>query len=185
MKNFILAMLTLCLCTCLHAQNKIRLAPGVNCFVWNENTKNKPDSVPCGGFVDEAVKFSVRNIDVCDELKNITEAAFIMWEGYLQIPKTDDYRFTLVSNEGHCFNIKIFLNNKPLFTRNYNDSETLTAQAKIKRGFVKIRIYFNPFRRVRGHGYPPWFDLKFSPKMAMKMTSITPGILFHPVDSER
>lgn len=187
-RRIMLAVLTLLVCTGVYAKGKIRLAPGASCYAWNINTKNKPDSVPNGAFVDEAGYFDAFNIRACEELRTINRG-FIMWEGYLQVPKTDDYRFTFVVRDHYLkAYAKIFVNNKVLLTREFNGSRNMTAQATMKRGFVKIRIYFsvNEF----GSGSPgsysrAGFNLKFAPKTAMKMTDITPAVLFHPVDSER
>ena len=182
MKRLLLLCMALLLCSTLSAK-KVKLAPGASCYAWSVNTKNKPDSVPNGGFVDEATAFRGLNIHVCDELKNIHHKSFIMWEGYLQIPKAGEYRFTLNmfnSWGGNDANIKIFIDKKVLFTRNAKESKTMTAKATLKRGFVKIRIYFNA---------TAWFDtagftLKYAPLNAMKMKDITPAKLYHTVSEE-
>ncbi|MBE6357101.1 MAG: hypothetical protein E7058_08330 [Lentisphaerae bacterium] len=182
-KKVMLAVLALMLCTGVYAGKKIRLAPGASCFAWSEKTKNKPDSVPNGGFVDEANVFDSVNIHACEELKSITDNGFIMWEGYLQVPKSGDYRFSLIwgNFDGYA---KIFLNNQTLLTREFKGPKNITAQATLKRGFVKVRIYLTT-TRVYEHGWGSTsFSFKFAPKMSMKMTDINPSIMFHPVDNE-
>ena len=167
---------------CLTAKEKIRIAPGASCYAWNVNTKSKPNTVPNGGFVDEGNSFNSKNIHQCEELKSIGGQAFIMWEGYLQVPKTQNYRFTLTIPNGwdssHA-NIKIFLNNQLLITRNVKEANTLSASASMKRGFVKLRIYHNPTFGIHAE-----FILKFAGANAMKMTNITPAALYHQVEDE-
>lgn len=181
-RKLILTVAVLTLFTSVYAKPKIRLAPGASCFVWNENTKFKPSGVPNGGFVDEGNHFCAKNIHACEELKAVDAACFIMWEGYLQVLKTDEYRFSLVTN-GRRY-VKVFLNGKSLMVRNTDGKKTIVAQATMKRGFVKIRIYYNPNHAFYNEGHVG-FSLWFGSKMAMKMTNITPSVLFHPVDSER
>ena len=167
---------------CLTAKEKIRIAPGASCYVWNVNTKSKPNTVPNGGFVDEGTGFNARNIHRCEELKSIGGQCFVMWEGYLQVPKTQDYRFTLtIPNDwdNRYANIKIFLNNQLLITRNVNEAMTMSASASMKRGFVKLRIYYNLIARTHAE-----FILKFAGVNAMKMTNITPATLYHQVEDE-
>lgn len=186
MKKFMFICMALLVCGTLCAK-KIKLAPGTSCYAWSANTKNKPDTVPNGGFVDEATAFCGKNIHVCDELRNIHGKCFIMWEGYLQIPKAGDYRFTLNMYDnwaGKNTNIKIFIDKKVLFTRNIGDGITMTAKATLKRGFVKIRIYFN-FPSHNGYEFGhSGFTIKYAPLNAMKMKDITPAKLYHPVSEE-
>ena len=190
LRNIVLILAALMICVGVNAQKKkIKLAPGASCYVWSENTQNKPDNVPNGGFVDEANFFDALNIRVCEELRNIESGGFIMWEGYLQVHESGDYRFTL-NRRGHReFYLKIFLNNKPLFERFARGANTMTAQANLKRGFVKVRVYFNPKADFGwgdpGTGSRTGFNLKFAPKMAMKMKDINPAGLYHTVSSER
>ena len=183
MKRLLLLCMALLLCSTVSAAKKIKLAPGASCYAWSVNTKNKPDSVPNGGFVDEATVFRGNNIHVCDELKNIHHNSFIMWEGYLQIPKAGDYRFTLNMFDNwskRATNVKIFIGNKVLFVRNGNDKLTMTAKATLKRGFAKIRIYLNNTHDFPGAG----FTLKYAALNAMKMKDITPAKLYHAVSEE-
>ena len=166
----------------LTAKEKIRIAPGASCYVWNANTKSKPNTVPNGGFVDEATGFFAKNIHQCEELKSIGGRCFIMWEGYLQVPKTQDYRFTLTIPNGfdeNRSNLKIFLNGKQLIARNLDEAKTMSASASMKRGFVKLRVYYNPEA-----GLGASFILKFAGINAMKMTPITPATLYHQVEDE-
>ena len=169
---------------CAAPAKKIRIAPGALCYAWNKNTLNKPDTVPAGGFVDESTHFTGRNIYKCQELINIKSAAFIMWEGYLRVPKNGNYRFTLsiyANNwDSNKLATKIFLNNKQLIHRAADSDKTVTAQASLKKGFVKIRLYVNPTDSVG----PAGFTLKFAPATGMKMTPITPASLYHPVSEE-
>lgn len=160
---------------------KIKLAPGASCYAWNQNTKSKPSSVPSGGFVDESANFHCGNIHQCEELKNTHEKCFIMWEGYLQIPKDGNYRFTLNMTNfwRRDTNVKIYLNSSVLMTRLKEDAETQTASAALKRGFVKVRVHCNPER-----GIDVGFLLKFAPATAMKMTAITPSTLYHRLEDE-
>lgn len=174
------------LSTALYAapKKKIRIAPGATCYVWNQNTINKPQTIPVGGFVDEGIKFAPRNIHQCQELRNITSKSFIMWEGYLRVPKAGAYRFTMTLNDGYNqtreTNLKIFLNNTLLMHKSRSDQMTLSAQATLKKGFVKLRVYMNP----TGYGFGAGITLKFAPAMGMKMTEITPGGLYHPLSAE-
>lgn len=185
LKKSVILLSVLLVCTGVFAAGKIRLAPGASCYAWNVNTKSKPDSVPNGGFVDESAIFCAGNIRVCEELQqfNPYEGCFIMWEGYLAIPKNGQYRFTWSAKD--YSNIKIFLNNSLLLSGDYsrgNKKATVTAAANLKKGFVKIRIYFNPLRNVMRDGNQ--FILKFGGIKAMKMTDITPATLYHRVEDE-
>lgn len=186
-KKSVFTVLSLLVCGALLAapnagqKKKTRLAPGASCYAWNENTKNKPDTIPAGGFVDEAVGFSVKNIHACDELRQISgEHAFILWQGYLRVNKTGAYRFTLNVNEtwSRRSTVKVFLNKQLLLTRIENGSFTISAQANLKRGFVPIVIYFNPDRHSSN------FSLKYAPLNSMKMTNIIPSNLYHAVEEE-
>ena len=182
-KTLLMLSAALCVCTEAFAAGKIRLAPGASCFAWNQNTKSKPDAIPAGGFVDESNRFFWRNIHQCDELKNLNGASFIRWEGYLQVPKTQNYRFSLTTH-GYAdrdATIKIFLNSQPLLTKQENGSDTVTASASLKRGFVHIRIYLNPNRPNSEVS----FSLKYAGINAMKMTDIIPSGLYHKVDEEQ
>lgn len=162
---------------------KVRIAPGALCYAWHENTFSKPDSVPAGGFVDESSVFMAENIHKCEELRNIKREAFIMWEGYLRIPRSGQYRFTLLMNENNWASrkgtsVKVFLNNHQLMTRVAGREMTLSSLAELKGGFIRVRVYCNVISNLDSSG----FKLKFAPVAAMKMSSITPGKLYHPVE---
>ena len=128
-KKNLFALLAIVLCVGVFAAEKIKLAPGAGCFAWNQNTKSKPESLPVGGFVDESTKFYSGNIRQCEELKNIRGRHFIMWEGYLQVPKTGKYRFSYTTDGmyGRYANVTIFLNEKLLLKRFEGEDETVSA----------------------------------------------------------
>ncbi len=186
LKKMFIITVALLACTGLFAQEgkqKIRLAPGTACYAWNENTFVKPKSVPVGGFVDMAAGFRGGNIRVCEELRNLKAHNFVMWEGFLRVPKDDTFRFTLIhTSANHLVNIKIFLDSSDLITRREKDPQTMTATASLKQGFCKVRIYmnncgWNSFDDVS-------FQLKYAPGTAMKMTDITPATLYHQSEDE-
>ena len=179
-----LMLAALLVCAGMSAAEKIRIAPGANCYAWSVNTKSKPEGVPNGGFVDESASFSPQNIRQCDELKGISGKAFVMWEGYLKVPADGGYRFTLAIPGGFGAkrtNFKVFVNNQTLLVRNAGDRQlTASAAATLKKGFVKLRIYANPTGSIQAK-----FLLKFAPASAMKMTDITPATLYHQVETEK
>lgn len=185
LKKSVSAVLAVLICSTVlaapaAAKKKKRLAPGASCYAWNENTKNKPDSIPAGGFVDEAVHFHAKNIRACDELRELNVGkCFILWKGYLRVNKAGSYRFTLAAHGWtRDTTIKVFLNNQPILTKIEKGETTVSGQAAIKRGFVPIVIYFNPgFEDVN-------FSLKYAPVNSMKMTNIIPSSLYHTVEEE-
>jgi hypothetical protein len=166
------------------APKKIRITPGALCYAWTQNTINKPDSVPVGGFVDEGTEFAPKNIHRCQELKNIRSGAFIMWEGYLGVPQNGDYRFTMTMNDSGNWTestfVKIFVNNKLLIYKSKRHQNTLTAQTVLRKGFVKLRIYMN-----LSSNFAEGITLKFAPAKAMQMKTVTPGGIYHPVSEEQ
>ena len=173
----VLLMLLLGVSLTAAPKKKIRIAPGAACYVWNQDTINKPNTVPTGAFVDESTGFSSDNIHKCEELRTLRENIFIMWDGYLRIPKTGKYRFTLSVSAASRVAAKVFLNGEQVIYRMARGATAVTAQATLKKGFVKVRIYMNP---ANGHH----FGLKFAPATGMNSTSITPGGLYHAVSDE-
>lgn len=190
MKKIMLAAMAILVCSGLYAKPKVRLAPGASCYVWNENTFAKPDSAHTGAFVDDGEFFDALNCHSCSELKEIKENFFIMWEGYLQVPKSDTYRFTM-NPRGQRPSIKIFINNKELFTYTPTKKKTtLSNQLKLNRGFARVRVYANIYRigwnaHAPGASDRAGFNLRMAPVKAMKMSEITPATLFHKIDDER
>lgn len=182
LKKCLIALFAVIAVSALYAAPKqIKIAQGAACYVWNKNVVNKPEGVPAGGFVDTETGFrlgTLRHHDGLGQLANT--CCFIMWEGFVKIPRTDDYRFTLISDD--YVNTRIFINGKTLITRRSKEQETVTASASLKKGMAKIRIYFNP--AVPNHVASKQIVLKFGRATGMKMTDITPANMYHQVEDE-
>ncbi len=186
LKKMIVIAVALLACIGLFGQEekaKTRLAQGAACYAWNENTFVKPKTLPVGGFVDMATEFKGENVKVCEELRNLNRFNFIMWEGFLKVPKDETYRFTLIHTALEA-NVKVFLDSSALVTRRNKDPQTMTATASLKKGFCKIRIYMNCTGPDYIGFYGTAFQLKYAPGSAMKMTDITPATLYHQSEDE-
>ena len=178
LKKCLIALFAVIAVSALYAAPKqIKIAQGAACYVWNQDVVNKPESVPAGGFVDTATEFAAKIICSKKGLGRLDGCFFAMWEGFIKVPRTDNYRFTLVSAAGA--NVRVFINGKTLITRRVGDKATVTASAHLTKGMVKVRFYFNS----RGWS-ADWFNIQFGRATGMKMTYITPATMYHQVDDE-